>query len=106
MKGGGDKRRRNSRPIPWLRVSPEQPPELLPWTRSREEDGWPKSSGVHLVLTASIKKQGEITRNDDEIGESGVASLSGVGGGLGSGQCGRTEVRSQPALHHDHGGHL
>src|SRR5450631_1565905 len=69
---------------------------------------WQKVS-IELATAFGSRKSGsayEARRNDDEIGESGVAFHPGVDGGLGSGQCGRAEARSQPALHHDHGGHL
>ena len=45
-------------------------------------------------------------RNDDELGESDIASYAGIGGSLGPGECGRTEARSQRALQHDDDGHL
>src|SRR5580658_3430224 len=44
-----------------------------------------------------------IKENDDhEIGESAVAFHPDVGRGLGAGQCGRTEARTEPALRDDH----
>ena len=54
-------------------------------------------------LRSALEKQGEMTM---KLVKAALVLTLVVGGGLGPGQCGRTEARSQPALHHDHGGHL